>query len=236
MCKYPGTLIVFEGIDGCGKTSTIEEVYNQLTNEGHKVVMLANIVEFSTTGTAIRTMLSTKGDTIDDIRIINLYLSELRYAIFNNMNGIVKYLEEGYIVLCSRWFYSTYAYVKQNEITRSIIYNSTLDLPKPDLSIYLKVGTDVAIERIKNRNINNTFDYFEKRDKLEAIKDRYDIMFKDTKYFNNRGEQVIVHSGITIVNEKDFEFNIGLIKFYIKVYVELLNNRKYLITAGDNNE
>lgn len=235
MSKYPGTLIVFEGIDGCGKTSTIEEVYKQLTEEGHKVVMLANIVEFSTTGTAIRTMLSKKGDTIDDIRIINLYLSELRYAIYNEMNGIVKYLEEGYIVLCSRWFYSTYAYIKPTEATSNIIYNSTFDLPEPDLSIYLKVGVDIAVERIRNRNESNTFDYFEKRDKLEDIKHRYDLMFKGTKYFINRGELAIIPNGITIVNEKDFEYNTLMIKELI-VTTEQLKQKKNLITSGDNNE
>ena len=115
MSNYPGTLIVFEGIDGCGKTSTIEEVYKQLSEKGHKVVMLANIVEGSTTGSAIRTMLTKKDDTIDDIRIINLYLSELRYAVHTNINGILGYLESGFIVLCSRWFYSTYAYINPSK-------------------------------------------------------------------------------------------------------------------------
>lgn len=235
MSKFPGTLIVFEGIDGCGKTSTIEEVYRQLSEEGHKVVMLANIVEGSTTGSAIRTMLSNKGDTIDDIRIINLYLSELRYAIHNKMNGVVKYLEEGYIVLCSRWFYSTYAYIKQTETISNIIYNSTYDLQEPDLSIYLKVSVDIAVERIRNRNTTNTFDYFEKRDKLEAIKNRYDLMFKGTKYFINKSEQVIVPTGITIVNEKDFEYNTLMIKELI-VATEQLKQKKNLINTGDNNE
>lgn len=235
MNNYTGSLIVFEGIDGCGKTSTIEEVYRQLTEEGHKVVMLANIVEGSTTGSAIRTMLSTPDDTIDDIRIINLYLSELRYAINNNMNGVNKYLEEGYIVLCSRWFYSTYAYVKQNEITRSIIYNSTLDLPKPDLSIYLKVDTDVAIERIKNRNINNTFDYFEKRDKLEAIKDRYNLLYSNTKFIINNKEVKIIKTGITINNNSNFEYNTKMIKDLVAT-VDGLKHKINLTQAGLTHE
>ncbi len=179
MNKYPGSLIVFEGIDGCGKTSTIEEVYKQLTEEGHKVVMLANIVEGSTTGSAIRTMLTKKDDTIDDIRIINLYLSELRYAVYNKENGIIEYLKEDYIVLCSRWFYSTYAYIKQNEVINNIIFHSTVELPEPDLALYLKVETDTAVERIKARNTNNSVDYFEKRDKLEAIKNRYTALFSN---------------------------------------------------------
>ncbi len=233
MNKYPGSLIVFEGIDGCGKTSTIEEVYKQLTEKGHKVVMLANIVEGSTTGSAIRTMLTKKDDTIDDIRIINLYLSELRYAIHTNINGILGYLESGFIVLCSRWFYSTYAYINPSKKVNDIIYNSTCDLPIPDLSIYLKVDVNVAIERIRNRNTSNTFDYFEKRDKLEAIKNRYTALFSNSPFPYSHNK--IVNNGLIINNEKDFEFNTGLIKELI-VNIELLNKRKYLITSGDNNE
>lgn len=233
MNKYPGSLIVFEGIDGCGKTSTIEEVYRQLTEKGHKVVMLANIVEGSTTGSAIRTMLTKKDDTIDDIRIINLYLSELRYAVHTNINGILGYLESGFIVLCSRWFYSTYAYINSSKKVNDIIYNSTCDLPIPDLSIYLKVDVNVAIERIRNRNTSNTFDYFEKRDKLEAIKNRYTALFSNSPFPYSHNK--IVNNGLIINNEKDFEFNTRTIKELI-VNIELLNNRKYLITAGDNNE
>lgn len=234
MSKYPGCLIVFEGIDGCGKTSTIEEVYRQLSEEGHKVVMLANIVEGSTTGSAIRTMLSNKGDTIDDIRIINLYLSELRYAIYNNTNGIVKYLEEGYIVLCSRWFYSTYAYIKPTEATNNIIYNSTFDLPEPDLSIYLKVSIDVAVERIRSRNTSNTFDYFEKRDKLDIIKNRYNTLFSNNVLFPYSKEK-IVNNGLVVNNEKDFEYNTLMIKELI-VTIEQFKQKKNLINSGDNNE
>ena len=233
MNKYPGTLIVFEGIDGCGKTSTIEEVYKQLTEEGHKVVMLANIVEGSTTGTAIRTMLSTPGDTIDDIRIINLYLSELRYAVYNKENGIIKYLKEGYIVLCSRWFYSTYAYIKQNEVINNIIFHSTVELPEPDLALYLKVETGTAVERIKVRNTNNSVDYFEKRDKLEAIKNRYDTLFSN-KAFGCSMIKIVTH-GITINNNSNFEYNTKMIKDLVTT-VSVLKNKKNTIQQGETNE
>lgn len=233
MNKYPGTLIVFEGIDGCGKTSTIEEVYKQLTEEGHKVVMLANIVEGSTTGTAIRTMLNTPGDTIDDIRIINLYLSELRYAIYNKENGIIKYLKEDYIVLCSRWFYSTYAYIKQNEVINNVIFHSTVDLPEPDLALYLKVETGTAVERIKVRNTNNSVDYFEKRDKLEAIKNRYDTLFSNKTFGCSTIK--IVTNGITINNNNNFEYNTKMIKDLVTT-VSVLKNKKNKIHQGETNE
>lgn len=231
MNSYPGTLIVFEGIDGCGKTSSIEEVYNQLIDAGHKVIKLANIVEDSTTGKAIRTMLSTPNDTVDDIRIINLYLSELRYAINNEINGIVKYLKEGYIVLCSRWFYSTYAYINPTEATNSIIFNSTLDLPSPDLSVYLKVKVDTAVDRIKKRSDLNTFDYFEKRDKLELIKERYDTLFSNTKYWINNANIKVVKNGITIVNNENFEYNTQMIKDLV-VTTSILKHKLKLTQAG----
>lgn len=233
MNNYTGSLIVFEGIDGCGKTSTIEEVYRQLTEEGHKVVMLANIVEGSTTGSAIRTMLCTPDDTIDDIRIINLYLSELRYAVYNKENGIVKYLKEGYIVLCSRWFYSTYAYIKQNEVINNIIFHSTVELPEPDLALYLKVETGIAVERIKARNTNNAVDYFEKRDKLEAIKTRYDTLFSNNP-FGCSMIKIVTH-GITINNNSNFEYNTKMIKDLVTT-TDALKHKINLTQAGLTHE
>lgn len=213
--EHNGTLIVFEGIDGCGKTSVIEEVQKLLLKDlsNRKIVIFSNIEEGSTTGTAIRTMLSKPNDTVSNMRMILLYLSELNYVVEKD-KGIMDYLKEGYIVLCSRWFYSTYAYTKVDSVLiDNVIDSSTKTFPLPDLTVYLKVEIETAIERLKN---NNKGDFFEKRDKLVKVLNNYQYLITNK----------LMSQSISIVNDKNFEFNTRMIADLISTVdgLKLLKN------------
>ena len=219
--SHSGTLIVFEGIDGCGKTSVIEEVQKLLLKDikNEKIVIFSNIEEGSTTGSAIRTMLSKPNDTISNMRMVLLYLSELNYVV-EKEKGIMEYLKEGYIVLCSRWFYSTYAYTNiESNLIDNVIKSATVTFPLPDITIYLKVDIDTAIDRLKN---NNKGDFFEKRDKLVKVLKNYKYLI-DNK---------IMSQVITIVNDKNFDFNTKMISDLILT----VNNMKELKNKINNGE
>lgn len=183
-----GLFIVFEGIDGCGKTSHIEKLYNRIKDITDKVIIINNIEEGSTTGKAIREMLVKKDDTINDMRISLLYLSELQYVTYKP-DGIQYYLDQGYIVICSRWFYSTYAYAGGRTTVDNVINNATCMLPTPDITFYLNVTIEEAMKRLGKNG-----DFFEKRDKLINIKSRYDSLYTET-----------MANAIKVNNNKDFD-------------------------------
>lgn len=173
-----GTFVVVEGIDGCGKTSHIEKLYEKLTEQGKKVVIINNIKEGSTTGKAIREMLVKENDTINDLRMVLLYLSELQY-VSKCKDGIEDLLNQGYIVLCSRFFYSTYAYAGTTNTIREIIRLSSLNLPEPDLTFYLNVNIKTAMARLGKNG-----DFFEKKEKLLIIKNRYEKLIDENMITN----------------------------------------------------
>ena len=80
-----GKFIVFEGIDGCGKTSHIDKLANKLALLGHKVAIMSNIDEDGITGKAIREILKDKDSCISDMRLATLFLSELHYVVKKKM-------------------------------------------------------------------------------------------------------------------------------------------------------
>ena len=174
-----GILIVFEGIDGSGKNSLRDLLYEQLTKEGYKVAKAESLTDDSITGSAIRKMLNTKQETTNDMRLALVYLSEL---VFNTEKpgGMRDLLDQGYTVLCNRYHYSTKAYAgfDGGEVDE-IIYNVKEVIPKPDIVYYIDIDAKTAMKRLGGEG-----DFYEKEDKLTAIRNKYHIMCSENKDSN----------------------------------------------------
>ena len=84
MRKDTGKLIIFEGVDGVGKSTLLKQTYDMLRSKGYnKVIKFKNIEEGSVTGNAIRRILDIRrSEYVDSLRIALLYTSELFY-VFN---------------------------------------------------------------------------------------------------------------------------------------------------------
>lgn len=187
-----GILIVFEGIDGSGKDTHRDLLYDQLTKEGYKVAKAESLTDDSITGSAIRKMLNTKQETTNDMRLALIYLSEL---VFNTEKpgGMRDLLDQGYIVLCNRYHYSTKAYAGVNDNVINVIDNVKEVTPKPDIVYYIDVGVKTAMSRLGGEG-----DFYEKEDKLQVIKNRYKLMLatdedKNMLSINNDGELLSVN-------------------------------------------
>ena len=188
-----GILIIFEGIDGSGKDTHRDLLYDQLTKEGYKVAKAESLTDDSITGSAIRKMLNTKQETTNDMRLALIYLSEL---VFNTEKpgGMRDLLDQGYIVLCNRYHYSTKAYAgfDGGEVDE-VIYNVKEVTPKPDIVYYIDVDVKTAMSRLGGEG-----DFYEKEDKLQVIKDSYKLMLtadedKNMLSINNDGELLSVN-------------------------------------------
>jgi len=175
-----GRLIVFEGIDGSGKDTQIDMLYNSLKEQGKKVKVVSQLDETSITGKTIRSMLEDGKEMGSKLRIALLYLTELTYNV-EKEGGINDLLEQGYIVISNRFHYSTEAYVGHFgcEATDKVITTVQDSLVKPDLVIYLDVATNRAIDRLTGFK-----DFWEKKTKLEKIKNNYDKICSENKENN----------------------------------------------------
>jgi dTMP kinase len=154
--------IVFEGIDGSGKTTLSKKLAEFLLSKGIKTVWTKE--PYSET---IRELLKTKdlspwGETHLFLADRDLHLKEL----------IKPYLEKGYTVISDRFYLSTLAYqgygrgLDLNRL-REMNDNITGDL-KPDLTILLDLNVDIALERIKKDR--KSTDRFEKKEFLERVR------------------------------------------------------------------
>lgn len=147
-----GKFIVFEGIDGSGKTSQINLVAEQLRERGEKVYVTAEPTDYET-GRYLRRILSGSENGSSDIYLqAALFLADRIEHITHPEHGVKKYLDEGYTVLCDRYYYSSMAYQGKNSgCDFGWVESLNLNCPsliKPDVCIFLDVNPSTCKERI----------------------------------------------------------------------------------------
>jgi dTMP kinase len=159
-----GKLIVFEGIDGSGK-STISKMVSEFLRENK--IEHWHTREPTTTsiyGKLFRENLQKDTSSIyEDLMLILLdrfyHVKEIREKLNNGIN-----------VICDRYTSSTLAYQTLQGFDPEVIemFNK---IPNekvyPDLELFLEVEPEIALERIKStREVSEKYDHIAKLEKL----------------------------------------------------------------------
>ncbi len=166
MYKKKPFLIVFEGIEGCGKSFQSKKLKKNL-----KKIGLNSILTREPGGTKsaelIRTLIlkdyfnNSKKDKFDKYTDTLLYLAARNEHIVNKINPALKRKK---IVICDRFIDSTIAYqVYGKKVKKSFIDNIhriILDNIKPNLTFILKVSYKSSEKRLKKRKNKNRYDKF----------------------------------------------------------------------------
>jgi len=163
-----GLFIIFEGIDGCGKSTQTLQTKEWLEMNGYQCVITQEPTE-SEIGQLIRK--SIRGDTCEFSSLTQILLFSADRM--QHVDWIKSQIDQGICVLCDRFIDSTYAYqVETQEQKRiyAIIEEVVLEMVKPSITFYLDLPVINAISRIKSRNTN---DCYEKKEFLEIVSTRY---------------------------------------------------------------
>ncbi|MFK4182320.1 dTMP kinase [Staphylococcus cohnii] len=176
--------ITFEGPEGSGKTTVIQQVAEKLKYEYN--IILTREPGGVKTGEQIREVL-LEGEDMDDRTEALLFAASRREHL---VGKVIPALNNGNVVLCDRYIDSSLAYqgyargigieeVKSiNEFAINGLY--------PDLTIYLDVSVEVGRERIlKNQRNQNRLD-------LEGVKFHEKVVEGYKKIIHNESERFIV--------------------------------------------
>lgn len=166
-----GKFIVFEGIDGSGKSTQVRILQERLKAAG---VYCDTTMEptGSPIGSLIRQVLT--GRLKMDKRVIaSLFTADRLDHLLNDVNGILAEINQGITVISDRYYFSSYAYqgvdlplerlVRDNEICSDIL--------RPSLNIYIDISPDVAMERIAKNRFQQ--ELFEKKAFLVQVYQKY---------------------------------------------------------------
>jgi len=169
--KTNGKFIVFEGIDGSGKSTQIKQISKRLKTFDYTVYSTFEPTD-GPIGSLIRQMLSGKLAT-DQRTIASLFAADRTDHLVNIENGIRHKVDQGAVVLCDRYYFSSYAYHAQYVDMEWVIHANSLnaEILRPDLTIFIDVDPKICFERIKNSR--SSFEMYEKIDIMKKVRANY---------------------------------------------------------------
>jgi len=167
-----GKFIVFEGIDGSGKTTQLQNAQVWWETAGYNC-MVTREPSDGEAGKLIRQYLTNKLTGADSHYLAALFAADRLDHILKH-GGMLEFLNAGEknVVLSDRYYLSNYAYQSVDiDLDWLIAINSvSARICKPDCHIYIGVTPETACERIKNRG--NT-ELFERYERLKATTENY---------------------------------------------------------------
>jgi len=188
-----GRFIVFEGIDGSGKSTQIKNISRHLKTLDYGVYSTFEPTD-GPIGLLIRQMLSGKVAT-DQRTIASLFAADRTDHLVNKVNGIRKKKDQGEVVLCDRYYFSSYAYHAQYIDMEWVIHVNSLnaEILRPDVTIFIDVDPKVCFERIKSSR--SEFEMYEKIDIMEKVRTNY---FKAFDILKDLEKVVIIDGNSTM--------------------------------------
>lgn len=154
-----GKLIVFEGIEGCGKTTQLERSRHWLTQ--HLTIDIIPTREPGGTqlGAGIRQLLLHGEDGIHDRAELLLYAADRAQHVESFLR---PHLERGALILCDRYTDSTIAYQGYGRRLDFGLIDQLNQIAtgglQSDLTLWLDIEVEAGLERMQQRG---------KRDRIE---------------------------------------------------------------------
>ena len=165
-----GKFIVFEGIDGSGKSTHAVLLKERLEKEGYKVFLTCEPSE-GEAGKLLRRCLTGKAD-LPEQALAGLFMTDRIDHILKPVSGILRHIEEGEIVLCDRYYFSSFAYngsyapmewvIEINRIARETL--------RADLTVFLDIEPERFLSRIEDRG---STERYEKVEVLRKVRENY---------------------------------------------------------------
>lgn len=164
-----GKFIVFEGLDGCGKTTYIELIEKRLGLDGKRCEVTFEPTK-NEIGKLIRRWLSGE-ITLDNYTAAALFAAD-RLDHIMKPDGLLGLLNDSSYILCDRYYLSSFAYqsidIDLDWVMR--INSVSMDKLRPDCHIFLDITPETALERLNTRE---NLEIYEEYNKLKMIYESY---------------------------------------------------------------
>ena len=201
--------IVFEGIDGAGKTTQINLLADKLRAAGLDPYVTAEPTGMET-GRAIRRVLSGSVPKTPT-QVAAMFVQDRIDHNVDPEQGIETYLAKGKAVICDRYYYSSLAY--QGSLTDfdwvMAANCSCPEIRRPDLCIFLDLSPEESMRRI-TRDRTST-EIYEKAETLIKVRARYMDVFDRLRA---RGEQIEIIDASGNIEQTADAINAAIFKHF----------------------
>ncbi|MDC0141298.1 dTMP kinase [Gammaproteobacteria bacterium] len=152
-----GSFITLEGIEGSGKSTSLETITKTLSDHNINFI-LTKEPGGGPLGQDLRALLLDKSSRISPDTELLLMMADRKDHIDNY---VIPNLEKGIWIISDRYLDSTYAYQgggRQIDTSKIDKLVSLLDLPIPDLTILFDLAPSIALKRAQKRSALDRFE------------------------------------------------------------------------------
>lgn len=180
-----GVLIAITGFDGSGKTTQIEAISNEFKKQNREVLLTAQPTAWFRQQSINRNFLINGGNEVQ-ARILALMSAADRLRHVYDV--IIPALDEGKVVICDRYIYTTFGLFIHRGIKSSFISEINKGIPKPDYAFYLNVPPEVLKQRLINRDKGCLKHEEQEIDRIASITSAYENMYPHLININGNQE------------------------------------------------
>ncbi len=162
-------LVVFEGIDGSGKNTQINLLSEWLRDEGIEHIVTEEPCVDLPLGLLLKSLLRLHAK-FDPETYVYLFAAERNEHV---KKVILPALESGKLVICNRYYYSSFAYQAAMGADERLLVEINKKFPRPDLAILIDVEPEIAMQRIIGRTPANLRALFEEKTFLTKVRRNY---------------------------------------------------------------
>jgi dTMP kinase len=160
-----GRFIVFEGLDGSGKSTQLALLSKRLTERGIPHITTAEPAQSNAVGGWLKQLLNSPDDLEIDVLAMLFAANRLWHAV----EIIAPALAAGQWVLCDRYYYSSMAY--QGVYVATTHNHRVMTEFVPDYTFFIDVSVENCLERLAKRDL--TRERFENAAKLASVREAY---------------------------------------------------------------
>ncbi|WP_455364109.1 dTMP kinase [[Eubacterium] cellulosolvens] len=193
--RKDGFFIVIEGVDGSGKSLHSRLLHQELIRRGEHVTLTAEPSR-GEVGEFIKYLIRERKKSQPIVETLLFTADRLEHL----ESEIEPSLKDGFIVVCDRYYYSTFAYQGAQGVDIDWIIKLNSFARKPDLAFYLDIPPDIALQRIKKERT-----FFEMNLLLKKVRTYYLSFVKS-------GELILINSNRSIAEVKNQILKISLEK------------------------
>ena len=212
MSLKKGFLVVFEGIDGAGKTTQAGLLFDNLIRRGFSVVLSKEPTDDTIHGLKIKKLAEGERTDTTPTDEYSLFLNDRKIHV---ENVIKPALIEKKIVILDRYYFSNIAYQGALGLDpQKIKKDNESFAPKPEVVFFLRMPAHIGIRRIqKSRpekpNLFEQEDYLTKVERVfESMKENYIVDINGTEGIQE------VHSTVMNVIEDILDHYLNKIEQY----------------------
>ncbi|MEK7482631.1 MAG: dTMP kinase [Patescibacteria group bacterium] len=181
-----GQFIVFEGLDGAGRSTQVELLCRALTADGYDILSTKEPTVISEPGKKIKQIL--RGEIIAFPEELQELFSQDRAWHLETMIEPHLRKSEKAIVVSDRYFFSSFAFGSACGAKLEWLFEINKDFLLPDMLFFVEVSPEICMKRIESRGYVK--ELMERRELLEKVSVNYQNILKS---FHDKTKIIIIN-------------------------------------------